>query len=91
MEINVSEETAPGEIGTKMTVEVNGDDVEIIVGDVNGDSRVNITDFVLVNAHLLKKRVLTDEFLLASDVNHDGRTNITDFVLINRYLLRQGK
>lgn len=91
LEINVSEETATGEIGTKMTVEVNGDDVEIIVGDVNGDSRVNITDFVLVNAHLLKKRVLTDEFLLASDVNHDGRTNITDFVLINRYLLKQGK
>ncbi|MBC21338.1 MAG: hypothetical protein CMG54_00260 [Candidatus Marinimicrobia bacterium] len=50
------------------------------VGDVNGDSTINIVDVViLVNAIIDNS---TDQYLECGDVNLDGLINVTDLVII---------
>ena len=66
-------------------VDIYEDDVAIL-GDVNGDGSVNITDVVELNQHLLQG---TESELntQSADVNEDGSINITDVVeLINMIL-----
>ena len=55
-------------------------------GDVSIDSKVNITDVALVNAHVKKTKLLTGEELARADINGDGKINITDVALINSHV-----
>ncbi|SFC59959.1 dockerin type I repeat-containing protein [Ruminococcus albus] len=55
---------------------------KIVLGDVNGDSKINITDITLVAAHVKGKRILSAEKQKAADVNKDGKINITDITKI---------
>ncbi|MBQ8965102.1 MAG: dockerin type I repeat-containing protein [Ruminococcus sp.] len=51
-------------------------------GDVNGDGEVNVTDVVLVAAHVKSIRALFDDRLARADVNHDDDVNVTDLTKI---------
>ena len=55
-------------------------------GDVSIDSKVNITDVALVNAHVKKTKLLTGEELTRADINGDGKVNITDVALVNSHV-----
>ena len=59
---------------------------EDLKGDVSIDSKVNITDVALVNAHVKKAKLLTGEELARADINGDGKVNITDVALINSHV-----
>jgi len=53
-----------------------------ILGDINGDSTLNILDLVsLVNL------VLSNEYINAGDLNEDGTLNILDVVLLVNLIL----
>lgn len=57
------------------------------LGDVNSDGKINITDVILIQNHILGRRKLsTDEFLKA-DVTKDGSVNISDIVKIQNHIL----
>ena len=59
-----------------------------VLGDVNGDGVVNITDAIgLVNHILGKSTFEVNE--LAADVNEDGAVNITDAIAIVNLILTQ--
>ena len=59
-----------------------------MLGDVNGDGVVNITDAIgLVNYILGKSTFEVNE--LAADVNEDGAVNITDAIAIVNLILTQ--
>jgi hypothetical protein len=59
-----------------------------VMGDVNGDGVVNITDAIgLVNHILGKSTFEVNE--LAADVNEDGAVNITDAIAIVNLILTQ--
>lgn len=59
-----------------------------VLGDVNGDGVVNITDAIgLVNYILGKSTFEVNE--LAADVNEDGAVNITDAIAIVNLILTQ--
>ena len=60
--------------------------IEDIVGDVNFDGKVNITDVALINAHVKKTKTLTGDELEKADVNGDGKVNITDVALVNAHV-----
>ncbi len=57
------------------------------VGDINGDGKINVTDVVILRAHLLKSKVLTETLKLArADFDFDGKVNNRDFNLLNKYV-----
>ena len=83
----VSETCAGDAIYTATYEEEDIDIPEFILGDVNADGEIDISDFVQMKSHLLGKITLTDNNLLAADVNGDGDVDISDFVLLKSHLL----
>jgi len=69
---------------------VNGsiDVVDVIIGDVNGDGKVNNLDRVFLTRYLADWADYTEENcdLVAADVNCDGKVNNLDRVILTRYL-----
>jgi len=59
----------------------------VVTGDVNGDGKQTLTDFVQIKAHLLEKRKLTGAQKQAADLNADGKVTLTDFVQMKAHLL----
>ena len=61
--------------------------VEYLIGDVNGDGLVNVTDATMLIGLLLNNGTIGVSDLPAADLNGDGLINITDATeLINRLL-----
>ena len=53
-----------------------------VIGDINGDSVVNVTDVSLAAAQVKSVKPLNDDVLPAADVNGDDIVNVTDISLI---------
>ena len=53
-----------------------------VLGDINGDSVVNVTDVSLAAAQVKSVKPLNDNALLSADVNGDDIVNVTDISLI---------
>ena len=78
--------------GDKITVKAGNETSTYIIairGDINGDSTIDLKDFVLTQSHILKKMTLTDEKFMAADVNYDGVIDLKDFVLIQSHILQK--
>jgi hypothetical protein len=59
---------------------------KLLLGDVNGDGKVNVVDIALVRDHILGNAVET--FIeKAADLNKDDRINVTDLALIRDIIL----
>ena len=59
----------------------------IVYGDVNGDGRLNGTDYLLLKSHFLKDTQLTGVYLTAADCNLDGSIDSTDYLRIKSHFL----
>ena len=74
------------------TVTVGGDvktlNVEIrLLGDVNGDGRVNTMDYTRLLKHVNETQPLTDAYALkCSDVNRDNRVNTMDYTRLLKHV-----
>lgn len=63
--------------------------LELIIGDINGDTKVNSTDLTLLKRYLLK---IIDKFphengSKAADLNGDSKISSTDLTMLKRHLL----
>ncbi len=58
-----------------------------LMGDVNGDGKVNVTDINIIRLSILGRRELTKEQREIADVNHDEKINVTDINLIRLNIL----
>ena len=58
------------------------------IGDVDGDNKVGVGDYLLIRKHLLKISLLTGDKLTRADV--DGKNGVTtaDYILIRKIILR---
>jgi len=56
-------------------------------GDLNGDNKVNSTDYSLLRRHILSLTELTGNALKAADLNGDGKVNSTDYSFLRRVIL----
>ncbi|MDO4419442.1 MAG: dockerin type I repeat-containing protein [Ruminococcus sp.] len=56
-----------------------------VLGDVNGDDKVNIKDATLIQKSAAKITVLTDVENLRADVNGDTKVNVKDATAIQKY------
>ncbi|MBQ3030532.1 MAG: SH3 domain-containing protein [Agathobacter sp.] len=78
--------------GNKLGVYVNGILTEskdiVIYGDVNGDSKITMSDLLSINRHVIKTIPLQGIYLEAGDVNRkgDGAT-MSDLLAINRHVI----
>jgi hypothetical protein len=59
----------------------------VVTGDINGDGKITVTDFVQMKAHLLKKSTLQGASAHAADTSGDGNISVTDFVQMKAHLL----
>lgn len=84
----VSFESASGQVVKK---QINTDKY-FVLGDINKDNKVNITDLILLKRHLIANTnvewKLSDEKQLLADLNADGKVNITDLILLKRKILQ---
>lgn len=63
------------------------EEVEIIYGDANGDSKVNAMDATLVARYAVGTYTLSESALTSCDVNLDGKVNAMDATLIARHAI----
>lgn len=57
------------------------------LGDLNGDGKVNSTDYAALKRHLLEITVLPSWRIPLADLNGDGKVNSTDYALLKRVIL----
>jgi uncharacterized repeat protein (TIGR01451 family) len=57
-----------------------------IIGDINGDQKINLTDVIYLANYILKGGPAPVP-LEAADVNCDGKYDLTDVILLARYVL----
>ncbi len=60
-----------------------------VLGDVNGDSTVSVTDIILLQKYLHNKQKFTKEQFEIADMNSDGKVNVFDLVFLKRKLLQK--
>lgn len=59
----------------------------ILKGDVNGDGKINSTDYALLRRYLLETVEFTEEQKESADLDNNGKINSTDYSILRRYLL----
>ena len=58
----------------------------IIKGDVNGDGKITLEDWILVQLHSLGIITLTGDAFKAADINGDDEISLSDLTLIRRHI-----
>jgi hypothetical protein len=72
---NVFEDIHPKNSTAKLTI------TEAVMGDVNGDGRVSVTDVISMNSYILEEEPA--QFIRkVADLNSDGKVTITDMVMV---------
>lgn len=72
---NVYEDIHPKNSTAKLTI------TEAVMGDVNGDGRVSVTDVISMNSYILEEEPA--QFIRkVADMNGDGKVTITDLVQV---------
>ena len=56
-------------------------------GDANNDGEIDITDVVILRAHIVRTRLISGSDLVYADVNKDGTIDIVDVVLIRKIII----
>ena len=88
-----SELPADAFVGTGATVGLRIGDtvlqraVVVVAGDVNGNGRVDVGDYLMIRRHLLGTLELNKPFLLAADSDGNGTVATVDYIQLKRYLL----
>lgn len=59
-----------------------------LYGDVNGDGKISVMDYVKIKNHILKYKVLSDQLSMGvADVNKDNKVSVMDYVKIKNDIL----
>ena len=96
-EINVDENSIVGATNTAdsyKTVEGFGDSVVVkatsvsyILGDVNEDGQVDMTDYIVAKRAVMGTYTLTESQKLAADVDGSDSLSISDYIMIKRHVM----
>lgn len=62
-------------------------DLSVLLGDVNGDGRINAADYLLLKRYVLGTYGFTEKQKAVADVKRDGQINAVDYLLLKRYVL----
>lgn len=56
----------------------------LALGDLNGNGKIDSTDYLMLKRYCLDTFALTEEQIAAADVNRDGRVNALDYMMVKR-------
>ncbi len=62
------------------------DFVPLLIGDANGDSKINVLDVTAIQRHIAEIEPLTGAAIFNADANGDGEVTIADVTLLLQYL-----
>ena len=81
-------------VGTGSTLTIYSDETTVdakydisIRGDVNGDSNITASDYVLIKNFIMGTGSLTSIQMLGADVNQDAKISASDYVLIKNHIM----
>ncbi len=74
----------PYNTGSELTYEVYINSP--LLGDANGDNRVNVNDITAIQRHLAEIEPITGAYLIAADVNRDGTVSVEDVTDLQMFL-----
>lgn len=80
-------------VGTGMKVKLIVNDTvrnelsTVVLGDGNGDGKINIADYTLTRLEILELQSLTGAYKSACDINGDGKIGISDYTLMRLDIL----
>ena len=60
---------------------------DIILGDVNGDGKVSINDYMLIRRHILGTSKLNSDEKIRADANEDDKINQYDYMIVRKSIL----
>ena len=89
----VGEEITTGIVSTGMefTVQIGNvqyDRIIVIMGDANGDGKIQATDYVLIKNQIMDEETyLFDEYALAADIDDDGNIYATDYKATRNHIM----
>lgn len=63
--------------------------VQIVYGDVNGDSNISLSDLTRTKMHILGRLVLKGDAYTCADVNKDGKITLSDLTLMKQHILKR--
>ena len=72
-----------------LTLTIQKAEPEVTYGDVNGDRKINMQDYILTFQYCVKRTTLSETELLAADVNGDNKVNMQDYILIFSYCVKR--
>lgn len=83
--------------GQKITVQAATQPQRIIYGDVNYDEKINDTDCIIVNRHIIAEKsgeiyqkypewILKGKFYTAADIDRNNKIDSTDLLMIQRHV-----
>ncbi len=83
-------------VGTNCTITLIAQDgtvlqslVIVVSGDINGDGKLSVTDFVQIKSHLLAVKKIEDAASsMAADLDGSGSISVTDFVRFKSEMLK---
>lgn len=58
-----------------------------IIGDVDGDGKINSMDYIMIKKHILKMITLTGEQLIRADVDGQNGVTSSDYVLVRKKIM----
>ena len=69
---------------TTPSAELNGN---VKRGDLNGDGKISVTDYLLIKRVILGTLRFQGEYLKAADVDADGVLSATDYILVKKHMM----
>ena len=60
----------------------------VVIGDVNGDGKLNTSDYFAVKKLLMLNVSIGPVYELAADINKSGKVDTTDYILIKSHFLQ---
>ena len=72
--------------GTCTCAVVSTEAPAIILGDVDGDGKIKISDVTMIQKSAAYIVTLSDEQSISADINKDGRVNVNDATAIQKYI-----
>ena len=70
------------------TVPEGGAAQDFIPGDVNGNGKIDSTDYAMCKRAFLKTYELSPEQLLRADINGNGKVDSSEYAMIKRHFLK---